>query len=87
VEPPFNVPEFKVFLHVKLNLKDPKLIISVLSDPHLRFSSVLCPNSLLPREILNGGFAVYSSTVIYNTVFIYLVALWIQNKSCIKYEI
>jgi hypothetical protein len=55
---PIALPSFHIFqgLHLTFNFDYPKWIISLLSFLHLRFSSVLCSNPLLPIEHVYRGF-------------------------------
>jgi hypothetical protein len=59
VEPPFNLPSLKVFPHLTFSCRDLKSVIAVLNDLHLRFSSVWCSGSLVPKETSKRGFTVY----------------------------
>jgi hypothetical protein len=40
VGPPFNIPQCKVFPHLKFSFEDPKSIISMLNALHLRIPSI-----------------------------------------------
>jgi hypothetical protein len=45
-EPPFNVPQFKVFMHLTFNFYDPKSIISTLNFLSLMFKSTVSKQTL-----------------------------------------
>jgi hypothetical protein len=75
VNPPFNVPQFKVFPHLMFNFNDPKSIISMLNVLHSR-----CSNLLFHKETLNGDFTVLNSKSGCVSVQVYFSSLASQVK-------
>jgi hypothetical protein len=58
IQPPDNVPEFKVFPHLMLNFLDLKSLISLLNILRLPFYSIQWSNPLISKTTLNTGFTV-----------------------------
>lgn len=52
MELPFNVPQFKVVLHLIFNFNNPKSVMSI------KFPPFKCSDAMVPKEDFNGGFTV-----------------------------